>query len=166
MPVVYTHQTWSAGGGTLTFTWSGPRLLAPGQAQAVLAPLLAQVGVNTAGYIVRLSRDAFHEEPMASHFQPEVQFGPGLSVFAGTSQADPIFPFLEYDVRAHWPPFGPDSRFAEWADRVGVKNVYLAAKSYASHDHPGRHLMPKVLQQAATVFKADLAAAVQQAARL
>jgi hypothetical protein len=166
MPQVeYLRQTYPLGGGSLTLTWAGPAIFVPGQARTILAPLFAQVGVTTAGYLVTLSKDAYHEEPMASKWTPETHIGPGLSVFAGTGTNDPVFPFLEYDVRGHWMPWGPGSAFARWAERVGVRHIRAAAASYASHDHPGRHLMPKVLQQASTVFQAGLVQAVEQAMR-
>lgn len=161
--VVYTRWDRAlSGGGQVSFTWSGPSVFVPGRARELLAPALGQVGLTIAGYLVRLAQDAYHEEPMRSRWEPVTQVGPGLSVFAGTGTNDPIFPFLEWDVKGHWMPWGPGSRFAAWAGRVGVQNVYRAARAYALTNHPGRHLMPKVLAQAAQFFSTELQAAVRE----
>jgi hypothetical protein len=164
--VIYRQGTFPVpGGGSLGFTWSGPSVFVPGQAAAQLAPALGRVAVSVAGYIVRLAGDAYPEEPMHSRFAPLTQVGPGLSIFAGSGSNDPILPFVELDTAAHWPPWGPGSRFAAWAARVGVANIYKAAAAYASHAHTGRHLLPLVLAQAAQVFRADLGRAVEEAVR-
>jgi hypothetical protein len=157
--VVYAQATH----GGLTLTISGPSIFVPGVFAPLLAARLGGVGLNTAGYLVRLSQDAYHDGAMATRWTPQSQIGPGLTVFAGVSTDDPVLPFLEWDVQGHWMPWGPGSAFARWAERVGVRNVYLAARSYAGSAHPGRHLMPKVLAQAAQLFTADLVAAVNEA---
>jgi hypothetical protein len=61
----------------------------------------------------------------------------------GMGNRSPAFPFIEDDVRAHMPPWGRGTTFAHWAQTHGIP-PYLAARSYAQHDHPGKHFLRNV----------------------
>lgn len=147
--------------GPYTATVTGPETFVPGWFPDQMPPILRGIAELTASQIKLRGQEAFPWEPMTSRFSEITEVGPGISVVAGASNDDPILPFLNYDVAAHWPPFGPGSHFASWAARHGI-NARFAAAAYASKPHPGSKAMEKAQEAVSDSFVDELIAGISE----
>lgn len=57
----------------------------------------------------------------------------------------PYAPFVEYDTKPHWPPWGDGSPLAGWAARHGIK-AFLVARAISQRGTTGKRMFGKALE--------------------
>lgn len=76
----------------------------------------------------------------------------------------PYSPFVEWDTRPHWPPWGPGSALAGWAGRHGIK-AFLVARAIAQRGTRGAHMFRDTLEKDAPYINARIDEAGQEIER-
>ena len=57
-------------------------------------------------------------------------------------------PFVEWNTKPHWPPWGPGSALSGWAGRKGIK-PFLVARAISIRGTKGKHMFANALKDSA-----------------
>ena len=83
----------------------------------------------------------------------------GANFSVGIGNRHPIFGYLEYGTRAHWPPWGQGTRLAAWSEARGLI-PFMVARSIASHDQPPKKMLNAVWERSADDINSTIDAAL------